>query len=118
MTDSEIIARLWDAANLITGFVAVQALAFTYACAGKEFGDAINTRAAKRTILVVMGAMSIGYCLAVAWCSFQEATLDPQHSRLYWHAAVGRSLFIVAITGFSFIVLYARQLFLKQPYRG
>ena len=118
MGNTEIIGHLWQAANLITGFAAVQALAFSYACARKDFGDAINTRRAKRTIMWIFGLVSIGYCLAIAWCAYHQADLDPRHSTIFLQAAVGRVLFVIAITAFTFLILYARQIFSKQSLRG
>jgi len=117
MSNTEIINHLWQAANLVTGFAAVQALAFSYACARKDFGDAINTRSAKRTIVWTFGLVSIGYCLAIAWCAYHQADLDPRHSAIFSQAAIGRVLFVLAITAFTFLMLYARQIFSKQRLR-
>ena len=117
MEDQEIIKLLWEGSNLIAGFAAVQSMAFAYACAKKEFGDAINTRRAKQVIFWTKSAIAFGYCIAIVLCAMEQSSLDPDHDKVYWVAATGRCLFIFAITGFGLIALYARQLFSKESYR-
>jgi hypothetical protein len=117
MTPADMIAKLWEAQNVIAGFAAVQALAFSYACARKDFGDAINTRKAKLSILAIFSCMAAGYVGALAWAADHQASLDPTHSDIYWQAAAGRILFVLGMTSFWCLALYARQLFSKQPLR-
>jgi hypothetical protein len=42
--------------------------------------------------------------------------LDPHHCGLHSEASAGRILCIASIAIFSIVILYARQLFNKQPF--
>jgi hypothetical protein len=118
MTSGELAKTLWDLANAITGFAAVQGLIFSYACAKKETGDVLNRRRLKFAIAVMVAVIAAAQCAAVAWCRINLCRLDPEHCALHSEASAGRIFCIASIGVFSIIILYARQLFSKQPFDG
>jgi hypothetical protein len=116
MTSAELTKALWDLANGITGFAAVQALVFAYACAKKEVGDAINRKAMKLAIAVMLAAIGLAQVAAVEWCRIHLSYLDSSHADLYFEAGIGRAVLIGGLAIFSIVILYARQLFARKPF--
>jgi len=116
MTSAEMAKMLWDLANAITGFAAVQGLIFAYACAKKEVADLFNRKALKFAIAVMVTLIGAGQCAAVHWCRTMLCGLDPDHCRLHSEAGLGRILFICSLVVFSILILYARQLFARKPF--
>ena len=116
MTSADLSKVLWDLANQITAFAAVQALAFAYACAKKEIADAINRKALKVVIAAIVASIAIAQCVAVEWCRRRLCAVDPGNCDIYSDAGLGRIAFIVLLLVFSLLMLYARQIFSKKPF--
>lgn len=118
MTSVELSKALWDLANSITAFTAIQGLVFVYACLKKETGDILNKKRLKAAIAVAILVMAAAQCAAIEWCRTSLCALDIAHCQLYSQASVWRSICIIGIAVCSILVLYARQLFAKQPFYG
>jgi hypothetical protein len=116
MTSAELTKALWDLANGVTGFAAVQALVFAYACAKKEVGDIINRKAVKFAIAVMLATIALAQAAAVEWCRIHLTYLDPAHADLHFEAGIGRIVLIGGLAIFSIVILYARQLFAGKPF--
>jgi hypothetical protein len=116
MSDADLTKALWDLSNAIVAFTAVQGLLFAYACAKKETGDILNKKALKLVLAAVSIAITIGVCGAVAWCAHTQCVLDTSHCVIYRGAAGGRLLCVISIAIFNILILYARQLFSRQPF--
>lgn len=118
MTIVELSKALWDLSNSITAFAAIQGLVFVYACLKKESADILNKRRLKAAIAIAIVVMAFAQCAAIDWCRTTQCSLDAVHCTLYSEASIWRSLCIVGIAVCSILVLYARQLFAKQPFDG
>jgi hypothetical protein len=118
MTSPELTKTLWDLANGITGFAAVQALVFAYACVRKEVGDVFNRKSVKAAIAVMVALIGLAQCLVVQWCQNHLCRLDPGHCDLYSEAGIGRIVLIGSLVILSILILYARQLFAGKPFDG
>ena len=117
MNDSDIIKLLWDAANLIVGFVGVQALVFFYKCTDKDFGDKINTFWLKFIIASFIWVSIILYIGAIIWITSWSLCLEDNKNfeSIYLRAGIGRIVLILIFAVMSTITLYARQLFYHLP---
>lgn len=107
---------LWDLANSITAFAAVQGVVFSYACLKKETGDILNRKWLKLALAIMLSLIAVAQCVAVEWCRAKLCTLDVSHCQLQSEAAIGRILCIGSIAVFSILILYARQLFSRRPF--
>jgi hypothetical protein len=120
MNSDTLSKELWQAANLITGFAVVQAIAFTYACAKPDFSALINTFWIKIVILVHLALIAIGECYAVWWCADKIVTLlgsqrpnENNHlviEKILRHAAWGRIIIILVLLIPMILALYSEQL--------
>jgi hypothetical protein len=116
VTEAELSKTLWDLANGVAGFAAVQGLIFAYACAKKETADVLNRKRLKFAIGVMVASIAVAQSAAIEWCRRSICVLDPHHCGLHSEASAGRILCIASIAIFSIVILYARQLFNKQPF--
>ena len=116
MTSAELSKLLWDLANAITAFAALQALVFAYTCAKKEVADAINRKGLKAVIAAMVALLGVAQCIAVEWCGAHLCKLDAANCSLYSEASLGRVVFIAALLIFVMLILYARQLFARKPF--
>lgn len=118
MTSADLTKTLWDLANGVTAFAAVQALVFAYACAKKEVGDVLNRKAVKLAIAAMLALIGLAQGATVEWCRIHLCHLDPGHCDLYFEAGVGRIVLIGSLVILSILILYARQLFAGKPFKG
>ena len=118
MTSVELSKALWDLANSITAFAAIQGLVFVYACLKKETGDVLNKKRLKAAITAAIVFMAFAQCAAVEWCRSSLCGLDAAHCQIYSQASIWRSLCIGGIAVCGILILYARQLFAGQPFDG
>jgi hypothetical protein len=64
-----IVWKLWDTANIITGFTAVQALGYTFALMSTELKSKLNSLSTFITILLILIVGCLIYLIAILWCS-------------------------------------------------
>src|SRR5580698_880198 len=87
--------KLWDLANLVTGFAAVQSLTFIYGLVSltlKLKGREQHVAAAIGTI-----AFTFLYAIAVIWCGDKGRSLDsPDHLQIWGWVTAGR-LFVIVL---------------------
>ena len=103
MTDEKMAENLWAVANGITAFAVLQALAFLYALAKKDFADAISNDLAVVLIVTVTVIATFVYCLGVWKCWDLAAPLVPHRHVKIWAAMTkGR---IACIVMFNLLVL-------------
>ena len=124
MKDSDFTEKLWNIANLLTGFAVVQTMSFVYACSKPEFADLINRPLVKITIAVHLVVVTLFECYGVWWCGRKviELFMDNQppgdgdntkvcvRKKILRHVTLGRILVIVALLVPALLSLYARQL--------
>jgi uncharacterized membrane protein len=122
--DRETLSKnLWSTANLITGFVIVQTITFTYTCANSDFSLTINTFWVKLTISTFLVLMTIIQSYAVLWCSRKQIILLEQQpqikateqntsdiKKIIRQFTYGRISLIVILLLPSLLALYAKQL--------
>ena len=75
--------KLWDLANLITGFAIVQTLATTFALAEGELkimkGPTAHSYAVIGTII-----LTVCYVIAICWCGYKGRKLDSASNSEFW----------------------------------
>jgi hypothetical protein len=103
MTDEKMVESLWAVANGITAFAVLQALAFLYALAKRDFVDAIANRTAVVLVVTATVFATLVYCLGVWKCwDLAMALVPDQHVRIWPAMTKGR---IACIVVFNLFVL-------------
>src|SRR5438105_12104206 len=94
--------RLWDLANLVTGFAVVQTLAMTYGMLKGDLG--ISSR--KHHVIVYAGTIVFAclYAAAIVWCGEKGRVLDATNSDVWTWVTRGR---ITAVVVFSLVAMGA-----------
>lgn len=118
MTSVDLSKALWDLANSITAFAALQGLVFVYACAKREIGDLLNKKRLKAAIAIAIVLVSIAQSFAVAWCRSAQCELAVDYCEIYSEANIIRVVCLVGVGVCSILALYARQLFSRKPFDG
>ena len=95
--------KLWDLANLITGFAIAQNLATTFAMAKGEFRNSLKGTAAHIVAFVSTIVFTILYFCAIWWCRSQaldkpEVKYIEDMVSLWKHVTVGRVLAVALFT--------------------
>ncbi len=122
--DRETLSKnLWSTENLITGFVIVQTITFTYTCANSDFALTINIFGVKLTMAIIFILMTIIQSYAVLWCSKKQIILLEQLpqtkateqnindiKKIIRQSTYGRITFIVFLLFPSLLALYSEQL--------
>ena len=116
MSNAELTKSLWELANSITAFAAIQGLVFVYVCLKKETGDILNKKRLKMAIVIIILIMVAAQCLAVDWCRRTQCILDSIHCAIFIEAEVVRVACMIGIGACSILALYARQLFARKPF--
>jgi|APHig6443718053_1056840.scaffolds.fasta_scaffold327564_1 hypothetical protein len=125
--DNETLSKdLWQTSNVLTGFSAVQTIAFSYACTKPEFREIINTFWCKLIIASSISFVTIFQSYAVWWCAIQILALYSikntnnenvakyndikKLQMIVKHAAIGRIIIIALLLIISGLSLYAPQI--------
>jgi hypothetical protein len=118
MNKDALSKELWSITNLITGFVVLQTISFTYACTKSDFTDLINTYWTKLAIALILIIVTAVECAVVWWCSKKNTLLIVAGSsadreimkKVFFQAGVGRMFIIILLLVPALMSLYARQL--------
>ena len=116
MPDSDLVKSVWDIANTVVGFAVAQSLLFSYACAQKDVGDALNRKRIKAAIAIMLILIAALQSTVIAWCRGAMCALDAVHCTLYSEVNLGRHLINVSACLFALVILYTRQLFARKPF--
>ena len=103
MEDIKLAEKLWDLANIVTGFAVAQVIATTFALANNQIA-ALTGRAARWIAFVCTVVFTGFYLGAIIWCNHKGADLDPQHTDVCAAVNCGR---MVAIVLFTLVLLFA-----------
>jgi hypothetical protein len=96
--------KLWDLANLITGFAILQTLATTFALAKGEL-EILKRAAAHRWAVIGTIVLTVCYVIAICWCGYEGCKLDSaSNSNLWIIVTSGR---VVAVLLFITMVMAA-----------
>jgi hypothetical protein len=79
----QMALKLWDLANLITGFAVAQILATTFALAGGKLRTILQGPAAHWTAFVVMILVTGLYLTAIVWCGSKGRSLERYHPEVW-----------------------------------
>jgi hypothetical protein len=97
--------KLWDLANLVTGFAVAQSLAFTYGMAKHDMkmpGLAAHWMAAIGTIV-----FTVGYGVAVVLCYIKGRSLDAAANAVVWKWVMfGRVLTVSMFAAVTLVTIY------------
>jgi hypothetical protein len=103
--------KLWDLANLITGFAVVQILATTFAMAKDELRTSLKGRAAHWTAFTVAMVFTAFYVTAIMWCGLKGSSLDDQkHSPVWSCVTAARVVAVVLFTVVGLGTLYGHRM--------
>jgi hypothetical protein len=104
MDGVNLAEKLWDMANLITGFAAAQTLATTFAVAK---GDLKVLRGTLGHGIAFSGTFifTAFYVVAIMWCGSEGSSLSHDEQRAVWcHATEGR---LLAVVLFALVLILA-----------
>ena len=103
---SDVADKLWQLANVITGFSAVQAVAYTYALGQGDFARRVAQGRIAWVVLVVAVFVNALLAVGIWWCHVQSMKFPPDEKysdtqltafrKLSTQVTVGR-LIVVAI---------------------
>jgi hypothetical protein len=105
------VEKLWDLANLITGFAVVQSLAVTFGLVKRDLkmlrGPKAHWSAAVGTLL-----FTVGYVAAVEYCGKKGRCLDVANADIWCWVTLGRtfSICVFALITVGTIYLHRRDL--------
>lgn len=90
----QMAEKLWDLANLVTGFAAVQSIAFIYGLVSQNLK--IKGREAHWSAAIGTTVFTFLYVVAVIWCGSKGRSLEPQnHPDVWGPVTLGRVFIIV-----------------------
>ena len=98
----KIAEKLWDLANLVTGFAVAQSIATTFTVAK---GDLKTLKDAGPHLGAIIATLifTTFYIIAILWCRKNGSSRDSTDNSSLWHAAtVGR---VFAVILFTLVIL-------------
>jgi hypothetical protein len=109
MEDIKLAEKLWDLANIVTGFAVAQVLATTFTLANRQMlalsGRAAHWYAAGGTFI-----FTAFYLTAIIWCNHTGAALDATSNNEIWKVVnVGRIFAVVLFTAAMLFTLYGHR---------
>ena len=115
----EMAGQLWDLANIIVGFVAVQTIAFTFASAQNEFAEKLRLPWVRKVIGIAVFAFTALYVSVLYWCYSEAKSLLPEDtwisiSHVWIGATVGRIVAVLLFGGLTLLVAYGVGLMLTR----
>jgi uncharacterized membrane protein YidH (DUF202 family) len=100
--------KLWDLANIITGFAIAQVLATTFALVKGELPPLTGTSAHGAAFILTTG-FTVAYIWAIRWCEREwrqlEAAKLATGQEAIWHSATQGRIFAVVL--FTLVLLLA-----------
>lgn len=106
--------KLWDLANLITGFAVAHALTMSYAIAKHEMVS-LKDNTAHAVALVLSLIFTFLYVGAIWWCYKTGIELYPKNSSVWYSVTLGRILTVGVFTLVMLLALFGHWRALKDP---
>jgi amino acid transporter len=101
---AKMAEKLWEMANLITGFAVVQSVGTAFALSKGDLRYSLTTTPGHIGVFVVTIGFAFAYTFAIRWCSQKGMELDGKNEDIWKAAAIGR---ITAVIVFTLITLVA-----------
>jgi hypothetical protein len=100
----DIPEKLWDLANIVTGFAVAQSLAMIYGIGKGDFDTNLNKKCGHAAALILTLLFGIGYCFAIHWCycNAKLQGIDESHLRIWKSVTTGR---IASVILFDILLL-------------
>jgi hypothetical protein len=95
--------KLWDLANIITGFAIVQSLATTFAMAKGELRGSLKGKGDHIGAFICTSLFTVAYIVAIEWCSSTGKAHDIGHEKIWDTVNAGR---IFAVILFTLLTLF------------
>jgi len=86
--------KLWDLANLVTGFASAQSLAFIFGLVSDNL-KLVKGRDAHWAAAIGTSIFTIGYIAAVVWCGYKGQSIANDHTGIWRSVTMGRVFTIV-----------------------
>jgi hypothetical protein len=99
-----ISEKLWDLANVITGFAVLQTLAMLFAVIKGDM-PVLMQATVRRLAFVGTIIFTLLYIAAITWCGIEGYSLNAPHDYSVWLIVTCGRLFVVLI--FSFLMSIA-----------
>jgi hypothetical protein len=96
--------KLWDLANLVTGFAVVQTLAFIYSLLKRDIK--LPNRSAHWWAAIFTSAFTVGYVIAVIWCGSKGWCIDGANSYFWRRVTFGRASTIIMFGLVALLALF------------
>lgn len=108
---SDLAEKLWNLANVLTGFNIAQAMAYVYAIGNPTFAKTISKDNVPWIIFVIGVCLNLLWIFAVWWCHYAAVRCPPDKGksedtikafkRISFHVTIGRIVLIVAFSAMS-----------------
>jgi len=110
MDGIKMAEKLWDLANLVTGFAITQTIATTFAMARDDLKNSLKGPRAHAVAIVATLVFSISYVLAILWCRTKGASIDTPANLQIWNAVTtGRVSGVLLFTLVALGTLYGHR---------
>jgi len=96
--------KLWDMANILTGFAVAQSLATIFALAKHEL-LALKGRAAHWMAFFTTLVFTVFYIAAIVWCGYRGSHLDSVQPEVWCQTTWGRVGAVVLFTSILLLTL-------------
>jgi hypothetical protein len=108
MEDIKLAEKLWDIANVVTGFAVAQVLATTFAMANHQMamlsGQQAHWAAAGGTLI-----FTTFYLVVIIWCYIEGKRLSPKHPLIWRMVNRGRIGAVILFTLALLVTLYGHR---------
>jgi O-antigen/teichoic acid export membrane protein len=108
MEDIKLAEKLWDTANIVTGFAVAQILAVIFALANNQMamlsGPQAHWAAAVGTLI-----FTTFYLFVISWCYTEAKRLSPKHPLIWRMVNRGRIGAVILFTFAFFVTLYGHR---------
>lgn len=96
MEKIKMAEKLWDLANLLTGFAVVQSIATTFTVAKGDLESLVGCDAHFMAMIVTL-VFTIFYIIAILWCCKKGSSLDSKDNSSTWRAVKAGRVFAVVL---------------------
>jgi hypothetical protein len=103
LSNFNMAEKLWDLANVITGFAVVQSLATILALLGGTLK--ISEPVAYRYALWALGGFTALYVVAIGYCGVMGYKIDNNHLDIWTVTTVARVVVVLIFTGLLFLAI-------------
>jgi len=102
-TNFDMAGKLWDLANLITGFAAVQSMATLFAMAKDEWAQTLTSSKTHKQVIWGTVWFNLLYIVAIICCGLEGYLINGQNGVAWLGTTIGRVVTILLFGGTTIV---------------